>query len=211
MKFEELLAIVHDQPYFETGVLLAGNVDPKDVRRQISRWVKSGRIRQLRRGLYALAPPHQKIVPHPFSVANALVPGSYVSAQSALAYYGMIPEYVPRVVSVTTQRPAQWEGGFHFHHIAPQLFFGYQHLEVHANQRAFVALPEKALLDLAHLTPSSDSPAYLQELRLQNLERLDVTRLREFAARSGKPKWARVARQVESLIESHQAEYEELA
>jgi predicted transcriptional regulator of viral defense system len=65
------------------------------VRRQISRWVKVGRLHQLRRGLYALAPPYQKIVPHPFLVANRLVQGSYVSLQSALAHYGMIPEYVP--------------------------------------------------------------------------------------------------------------------
>jgi len=210
MKFECLLSLVRNQPIFETAILLAGDVDVNDVRRQLSRWVKSGRIHQLRRGLYTLAPPYQNIIPHPFLIANALMPSSYVSAQSALAFYGLIPEYVPRTISMTTQRPSQWDGEFHFHHLASHLFFGYQLLKVHPGQQAFVAAPEKALLDLTHLTPDSDSPNYLHELRLQNLERLDVNRLREFVSRAGKPKWRRVAQQIESLIEQERTGYEEL-
>lgn len=58
MKFERLLSL-RDQPIFETVILLAGDVDVNDVRRQLSRWERSGRIRQLRRGLYTLAPPYQ--------------------------------------------------------------------------------------------------------------------------------------------------------
>ncbi len=83
MKFEELLTVVGDEPLFETGLLLAEDVDANDVRRQLSRWIQSGRIRKLRRGLYTLAPPYQNVVPHPFLITNALVPGSYVSLQSA--------------------------------------------------------------------------------------------------------------------------------
>ena len=211
MKFEKLLALVGDQPLFETGLLLSGDVDPADVRRQLSRWVQSGRIRQLRRGLYTLAPPYQNVVPHPFLIANSLVPGSYVSAQSALAFYGFIPEYTPRTLSVTTLRPSRWDGGFHFHHLAPHLFFGYQLVELSDGQQAFVAAPEKALLDLAHLTPNSNSPKYLGELRLQNLDRLDLSRLHEFAERSEKPKWRRVAAQIEKLALQEKDEYKELA
>jgi len=119
MKFEALLQIVEDEPVFETGFLLAGDVDPADVRRQLSRWVKGGRLLQLRRGLYALAPPYRKVKPHPFLVANRLVPGSYVSLQSALAYHGLIPEHVPVTTSVTTGRPQRQEsplGSFVYHH-----------------------------------------------------------------------------------------------
>jgi len=210
MKFEDLLSLVRNQPVFETGLLLAGDVDSNDVRRQLSRWVQSGRILQLRRGLYTLAPPYQNIIPHPFLIANALVSGSYVSTQSALAFYGLIPEYVPRIISMTTLRPSQWDGGFHFHHLAAHLFFGYQLLEVFQGQQAFIAMPEKALLDLAHLTPASDSSNYLLELRLQNLERLDMNRLHEFASGAGKPKWQRVAQQIQSLAEQEKDEFEEL-
>ncbi|MBU4385651.1 MAG: type IV toxin-antitoxin system AbiEi family antitoxin domain-containing protein, partial [Actinobacteria bacterium] len=70
MKFNELQEIVGREPLFETGLLLAGDVDPAGVRRQLSRFTASGRLLQLRRGLYALAPPYQKAMPHPFMVAN---------------------------------------------------------------------------------------------------------------------------------------------
>jgi predicted transcriptional regulator of viral defense system len=208
MKFEELLALVREEPLFETGLLLAGSANPNDVRRQLSRWAQAGKIRQIRRGLYTLEPPFRTVTPHPFVIANAIVPGSYVSGQSALAHYGLIPEYAPGTVSVTTSHPSQWDGGFVFRHISPRLFFGYQNVELPDGQSAFIAAPEKALLDLAHLTPNSDSPNYLTQLRLQNLERLDLEKLTKFAERAGKPKWKRVARQIIHLAEQEQADYE---
>ena len=91
MKYGELAKILGEEPLFETSLLLAGSVDPRDVRRQLSRWTKSGRIHKLKRGLYALAPPFRKVRAHPFLVANRLVRPSYVSCQSALAYAGIIP------------------------------------------------------------------------------------------------------------------------
>lgn len=211
MQFEKLLYLVGDQPLFETGLLLAGEVNPNDVRRQLSRWVQAGKLRQLRRGLYTLAAPYQKVAPHPFLVANFLVPGSYVSLQTALAHYGLIPEYVARTWSLSTGSPAQWAGEFHFQHIARHLFWGYQKVELSQNQQAFVALPEKAILDLAHFTPEADSTAYLRQLRLQNLERLNLDRLNEFARRSEKPKWRRVAAVVSRLASEEISEYEEIA
>ena len=54
MEFAQLLGVVGDEAVFETGLLLAGAVDALDVRKQLSRWVKAGRLYQLRRGLYAL-------------------------------------------------------------------------------------------------------------------------------------------------------------
>jgi hypothetical protein len=166
MKFTDLLAIIGDEPIFETGLLLAGEVDAADVRRQLSRWVKAGRLYQLRRGLYAPAPPFQKVKPHPFVVANHLVRGSYVSCQSALAHYGLIPEYTPVVISVTAARPGRREtpfGIFEFRHIQPKLLRGYRQMDLGSGQKAFVATPEKALLDLIYLHPGADSPDYLRE------------------------------------------------
>jgi hypothetical protein len=210
MKFDELLASVSKQPFFETGLLLAGAVDPADVRRQLSRWVKAGRVIQLRRGLYTLAAPYLQTPPHPFLIANALVPGSYVSLQSALAYYGLIPEYVAKTLSVTSQRPAEWRnalGDFRFHHLTPHLCFGYQQLNFGPGQDAFIAFPEKALLDLVHLTPNGDDPAYLAELRLQNLERLDPQRLQILVSRAGKPKGLRAAAHILALIKNDASTY----
>ena len=108
MEFPERLELVADEPVFETSLLLAGAVDPNYARQQLSRWTKAGKLYQLRRGLYVLAPPFQRVKPHPFLVANRMVPGSYVSLQSALSYHGLIPEYVA-LTSVGIMRPTRWD------------------------------------------------------------------------------------------------------
>jgi len=213
MEFAELLDIVGDEPVFETALLLAGDVDRADVRRQLSRWTHAGRLHQLRRGVYTLAPPYQKAKPHPFLVANALVRASYVSLQSALAHYGMIPEYTPVETSVTTARPGRWRtplGEYEFRHVKTAWFHGYQRLDLHSRQRAFVATPEKALLDLIYLQPGGDSPAYVAELRLQALEQLDLPTLARLAEESGSPKLCRAARRVAAMARAEASEYETL-
>ena len=201
MKFANLLDIVGDEAIFESGLLLAGKANSGDVRRQLSLWVAAGKLYQLRRGVYALAPPYQKTVPHPFLVANQMVRGSYVSLQSALAYHNLIPEYVPVTLSVTTGRPRQWEtplGSFAFRHITLQLFSGYRRVEIASNQHAFLALPEKAILDLVHLTPGGANKSFLAELRLQNLEQLDLDTLQQLAIR---PKLQRAADWIANQVE----------
>ncbi|MDL1897486.1 hypothetical protein FBQ82_14570 [Anaerolineae bacterium CFX7] len=204
MDFERLLEIVGDEPVFETGLLLAGVTDTNSVRQQLSRWTQAGRLYQLRRGVYTLAPPFQKTKPHPFRIANLLVKSSYVSLHSALAYYGLIPEYTPSTTSVTTLRPDSWNtplGNFEYRHLQSALFYGFIHLEVSSAQFAFVATPEKALLDLIHLTPRADHSAYLDELRLQNLEQLDIAKLADLAEQGGHPKLMRAARVIAERAE----------
>ena len=211
MEFAELIEVVGDEPVFETGLLLAGNVSPGDVQRQLSRWHAAGRLHQLRRGVYALAPPFQKIKPHPFTVANHLAHGSYVSCQSALAYHSLIPEYTPVTTSVTTGRAGQWEtplGNYTYRRIQIKLLQGYYLIEVGGGQSAFVATPEKALLDLVYLQPGGDAPDYLQELRLQNLDRLNLDQLDQLAARIGSPKLRRAAAHVRNLARAEAMEYE---
>jgi predicted transcriptional regulator of viral defense system len=191
MKFEELLSIVEDEPVFETSLLLSGDVDPVDVRRQLSRWAGNGRLYRLRRGLYALAPPYRKVKAHPFVVANRMVRPSYVSLQSALAIHGLILESVPVTTSITTGRPGEFStplGTFVFRHVRTPLFQGFREFEMDTLQPAFVATPEKALLDLLYLEKGSDSEAYLGELRLEIDDGFDLEELERFSRifRSGK-------------------------
>lgn len=203
MEFERLIEITHNEPVFETGLLLAGDVDPNHIRRQLTRWTNAGRIIQLRRGLYALVPPYRKIKPHPFTVANRMVPGSYVSCQSALAYHSLIPEYVPSVVSVCSSRPRNWDtplGTFIFRHVKRKYLFGYGLREVSDAQQAIIAAPEKALLDLIYLTPWGDSEEYIESLRLQNLNQLNRAQLERYAEDYGKPKLQRAVKVIVRLI-----------
>ena len=68
--------------------------------------------------------------------------------------------------------------------------------------------PEKALLDLEYLQPGGDQPAYLRELRLQNLERLDLDELRRQAETFNTPKLRRTVNAIISLAHSETQEYE---
>lgn len=199
MKWKELLGVVGDEPVFSSAILMAGNVSPQDLRRQLSRWVDSGMVIRLRRGLYTLADPYRKIDPHPFFLANALKPASYVSLQSALAFYGLIPEYTPVVTSITTGRPERLKtrlGMFFYSHVKKTWFAGYRRTEVSPGKYAFLAIPEKGLLDLIYLTPGADNLDYLRALRLQGFDRLDKRMLNKLARASGRPKLIRAAENI---------------
>ena len=204
-----MLTLIADEAVFPSGLLLSGNESVRQVRLQLSRWVKAGRLLQLRRGLYALAPTWRRVEPQPFLVANRLQRGSYVSLQSALAWHGVIPEHVPVVTSVGPGRPETVRnslGTFQFSHLADGLLFGYARAEVTPKQFAFVASPEKALLDLVHLTPGADADGYLRELRLQNPAAFHLPLLEELARRSGKPKLIRVAQLVGPILAAEEGD-----
>lgn len=204
MKFEELLQIIRDEPVFSSNLLRSGPVDEAALRVQLSRWVRNGSLLQLRRGVYCLAPAWQRLAPHPFVISNAMKQGSYISLQSALEWHGLIPEAVSVVTAVTTGRPEMVRnatGNYQYRSLTQQMFHGYQQHEVSPGQSAFIARPEKALLDLIHLTPGGDSPDFIQELRLQNIGQLDDKRMEDLFTAEGKPRLNRALNRLKSVLE----------
>lgn len=195
MFFEDLLRIVGGEPVFDTGFLAADASRTNGLAGQLDRWRRTGKIHRLRRGLYALAPPYRKTFPEPFLVANRISPGSYVSGVAALAHYGAIPETVFEVTSCGPGRPCRREtplGRFSYRFLKPALRTEYRLLELVRGQRAFVATPEKAFLDLAWFHPDGDNPAWIDELRL-DLEAFSSETLATVAADTGSPKLKRAA------------------
>ena len=177
MKLGALLAMVGEEPVFETGFLLAGEVDPADVRRQLSRWVQRA-PRSAPQGPVRPGSTLSEDGAHPFLVANRLVRGSYVSLHSALAHHGLIPEHVPVITSITTGRPQHRENPF-------GSFSTTTARRTDSPDTALRSLVEarrprgkacESVADLIHIVPGADSKAY-SELRLTNLERLDPAEL----------------------------------
>jgi len=208
MKWQELLGLVGRHPLFDASLLLAGADSPSEVRRQLSRWTASGRLIQLRRGLYALAPPFAGTPPSVLAVASRMRRPSYVSLQSALAYHGAIPESTPAVTSVTPGRTGRFQtpvGEFLYRHLTTTLFWGYREAEVGEDEHAFVAAPEKALLDLFHFTPGTTDASFVRELRLAP-DAIDASRLREYAQRSAKPKLIHAAALTARLLEEEEVQ-----
>ena len=203
MKWQDLLILIGSEPVFSSTFLMAGNRSRVDIQLQLSRWVKAGKLHQLKRGLYILAEPYQKVSPHPFLIANRIKNASYVSLQSALAWYDLIPEYVPVVTSVTTTRTDTFhcsEGSFLYRRIKKSLFTGYRSIETVDGQFIFLAQPEKALLDLIYLTPHSESREYLKELRLQNMDMINTDLIMELSIESGSPRLKLAANRLIQLI-----------
>ncbi len=203
MKFAELLEKTGNEPLFRSSVLLAGEDRPAGVSKQLSRWVRSGRLIQLRRGVYALSKTYRKLDPHPFLVANVLRSGSYVSLQSALSYYDLIPDVPQMVTSVTTGRPETVSnalGVFRFRHVRKSLFYGYRSVSLADERHVYVAEPEKALLDLIYLVPEADDPNYIAELRLQSLEAIDEKKLLKLCEESGSAKLERAVRHIIGML-----------
>lgn len=128
----------------------------------VNRALKARELIRIRRGLYVLASRYRAEPLQPFVIAQALVPGSYVSFETALAYHGWIPESVRVTASVVPGRKSSaYEhplfGSFTFHPLAlePERFLELIERRQFARQVALVAHPIRALMDLVCLRKSA--------------------------------------------------------
>ena len=150
------------------GINQVRMLQPDFDRDALTRWVASGYIVQLKNGLYAFK-EWTKLPETDQIAANLMYRPSYISLYSALAYYGMIPEFVVRTTSVTTLKTATFSnvmGAFDYRHVKTDLFWGYHMIDSINQRKVLIALPEKALLDLLYLTPSLKSEEDMLQLRL---------------------------------------------
>lgn len=123
---------------------------------KISELVKSGELLSLRRGLYVSGPESDLPVPDLLLIANHMRGPSYVSLESALSYWGMIPERVHEISSVTLKTAKTYTndlGTFSYRHSSsPYYSFGIERVELAPQQMAMIASREKALCDKIVLT-----------------------------------------------------------
>ncbi|GHU92788.1 hypothetical protein FACS1894155_12810 [Bacteroidia bacterium] len=144
-------------------VSLYGNL--KDPKKKLSELERKGIIIRVKRNLYVVAPKVHNQEISTELVANHLYGPSYISLESALAYYGLIPERVFTMRSVTTKLHKQYDTPLgHFEYVklpAPYYTIGVRQ-EIIDNSYAFlIATPEKALCDKIVTTPN---------LRLQSVK-----------------------------------------
>jgi len=143
------------QPFFEgpltQQVLLSVLRDYRRPFDKINELTRQGYLLPIKRGLYIPGPKLRLSRPDPFLLANHLYGPSYVSLDSALAYWGMIPERVMETVSITTKFAKKYEtaaGRFTYIHMLPPYYaFGIQQVTLTERQQVLMASPEKALCD----------------------------------------------------------------
>jgi len=137
-------------------------------RNNLTRWVKKGYLIRLRQGYFAFSEYKNK-PDYSFYFANRIYRPSYISLHSALAFYGLIPEAVVQITSVTSLKTESFNndsGEYSYKSIKKNLMFGYELRPMADNRIVQFATPEKALLDMLYLYPFYNSEKELEELRL---------------------------------------------
>jgi len=124
---------------------------------KISELLKRKELISVRRGLYITGPNMDLPTPEPFLIANHLRGPSYVSLESALSYWNMIPERAYEISSVTIKTSKLYQtpvGRFSYQRLqTPYYSYGIKNIVYSPKQTMLVASPEKALCDKVALTP----------------------------------------------------------
>jgi predicted transcriptional regulator of viral defense system len=190
----KILSAFERLPYFtiEGFRQIAGGdvADDAHARTALYRWVKAGHLIALKKGVYMhrrFYEQHSQDAAFTPAISAILLPQSYLSLEYVLQQYGILTEITYPVTAITIKNTStiiNSLGTFVYRHIQPDLYLGFQIMEVYSvpYARASVA---KALFDYLYLRPL---PAYLEpqrynlaeELRL-NLEELTREEREEFA------------------------------
>jgi hypothetical protein len=165
-----------------------------DARRYalVHRALKDGSLIRLKRATYMLGQRTSNDAIHPFAAAQALLPGSYISFETALGYHGWIPEAVFTTASVSPGRktitydtPSLGQFSFHPLALREYQFLTSVEREKLGKLTAFVAQPLRALIDLVALRKEHWSGLdwlitgmRIDEDRLRSLRRKDFSALR---------------------------------
>jgi predicted transcriptional regulator of viral defense system len=147
-------------------------LDPGFHRQQLYYWHNQGYIKPLAGGYYILADRamNEKVL---FMAANKVYEPSYVSLESALAYYEIIPETVLGVTSISSRKTKQYDsawGTFSYRSVKPQYMIGYQVIESSPEIRFKIANLEKAILDYLYLHSEIQLTVDFEELRWNRIQ-----------------------------------------
>ena len=159
---------------------------PDFDRNNITRWVKKGYLVRLRQGYYTF-PEYKGKPDYPFYFANRIYKPSYISLHTALSYYGMIPEAVVQITSITSLKTTSFTndfGDYSYNTVKENLMFGYDLKPIADNRTIQFATPEKALLDLLYIYPFYDNEQEIEELRLDEdylHDDLNIERFMEYS------------------------------
>jgi len=156
-------------------------VDLSFHKQRLSEWQKKGYIKKIRQGFYIFSDLEMNEVML-FTIANRIYEPSYVSLEMALSIYGLIPEAVYSITSVTSQRTKKLKtpiGNFIYQHVRPKLLFGYQ-LREHYGHHYKIAEIEKAVLDYFYFNAKMNDEGSFMGLRFNVSEFKEKVNLPKF-------------------------------
>lgn len=152
---------------------------------KIANLEREGKIIRLKRGQYIVSDKISRELISPELIANHIYGPSYVSMESALRFYGLIPEQVFSVRSMTTNRSRRFTnsiGIFEYITVNERYYsVGIKQQIVEDRYTFLIASPEKALCDMITATPRLKLQSVkAMQIYLEEDLRFDITRLEEF-------------------------------
>lgn len=183
---------------FDLNVLASVFPETKHIIEKARRLEVDGKIIRLKRGLYVACPEETGKVLNRNLIANHIYGPSYVSLQTALRHYGLIPERVHLVQSLTTKHSRSFEtpiGNFNYESCSKEYLPIGIRMEKENDINYLIATPEKALCDLINYSKGvnlrfmKDVAIYLEEdirFDMEALSEFDMDILLNCAAYSRK-------------------------
>lgn len=182
---------------FEEARIVAFETKAATLRLELHQWKKAGEIIGLKRGLYMMA----GVRPWPAEVAVSLYSPSYISLESALNHYGLLPDVPFAITLVTTKTTRKFNtpvGQFTYQKIPNRAFLGF-------DTATLTAKREKALVDYLYLKKNRlvSNDAFWLEMRWQNLGEVNFRLARKFAKYFGSQKLLSILKGLESYAKTH--------
>lgn len=141
--------IVHSQSIFTArDVQLIFDVEKRAVDAFLFYNVKKGAIVRLKAGLFSLS----NNMPHEYIIANRLCIPSYISLDTALSYYNLIPESIYAITSITSKATKKFEVNglsYVYNKIKKEAFVGYNLCDIEG-ENVYLASSEKAVADFLY-------------------------------------------------------------
>lgn len=159
--------------------------DYASPRNKINLMLKNGEMLRVKKGLYVRSLENTD----PFVLACLIYGPSYVSLESALSYWGIIPERVSGITCITNKRNKAYctpAGRFTYRYLESSAFSKGVDLIAGKSGNFFMATPEKALCDrtgtVKKLSVRDVSQFLSEDLRVElDGLKLDPVRLRVIA------------------------------
>lgn len=184
MKYHQLKPQLESLPVFTLQDIFL--LDPDFRQATLYDWEKLGKVTKLKNNRYVFS-DFQPTNFDFYLLANQLYSPSYVSTELALNHYGVIPELISLITCVTTNKTNTFTnrfGTFSYQTVRPELFFGYELLEVRG-RGVKIATLEKAILDYLYFSVQVVDPTDFAGLRWNKQvlrEELDRDKLNKFLA-----------------------------
>ena len=182
MQYVELKKALKDFTVF--SLIDIKRVDSNFCRRRLNEWQDKGYIKKIVKGHYIFSDLeiNENAL---FEIANKIYSPSYISLETALSYYHLIPESVYGITSASTRKTYKFKtqiAEFSYRAIKPNLFFGYN-LISYNNKYFKIASIEKTILDYFYLNPEIKNKNDFASLRLNSelfLKQINEEKLRKF-------------------------------